>query len=194
MAKYLPPASVLYWPSAPILWSMPTPAHSQNPTILIYHLLPASGNTWFYTTASSANFYMLAQFHLLTPGNYIVEMEDTQPMNNVRFLLNGSVIYQPTNEGVTNLKLTLKKVPGNSTLEIWVYLSSTVFHNFRNIKLWAGENAIVYGRQLLTVTAGTYSGSPTTSQTEQDLQANMPPPERSVSNIPVKRKGSYLIY
>lgn len=191
MAKYIPPASVLYWPSAPVLWSSPTPSYSRVPNLPLHQLLSASGTTWFYKLATPAGYYTIVEFIALTPGNYKVEYETTYPPNS-RIVLNGQVIYQPSEENPAKITFTLNKVPGNSVIQVQFYLYSSTSCHFRNIAIYGGENAIVYARLCITPgqTTQSYSPNPLSAQTELDTP--MPPPVRDVSNIPVKRKGGWI--
>ncbi|MEM2125517.1 MAG: hypothetical protein QXQ53_03875 [Candidatus Methanosuratincola sp.] len=203
MAKYLPPSSVLYWPSAPILWSSPTRQYVdfQREAHTWFTLFPASANTWYGLSGSSPTIMLLAaKIYLPNPGHYKITLSIFNLQNGGKIVLNGNTVATFSSSEYEQKDLTyyLYNVPGGSFLEFYstpgVVGGIQFGRGFRNFSLISSRpiNYIIMYTEGFTFTADTINTTSFESQSfNQD--APLPSPARDISNLPVKRKGSWMI-
>jgi hypothetical protein len=203
MAKLIPPASVLYFPNAPIIFSAPVrqKASISDPSKIITLLslyTYDSGTVALIYLPSAGAWYDICTIFLLAPGDYKITWQYCDILNKqYRLLLNDVVIDGPVGENSSNLitrTVNILNVPGYSKLKLQGYSPSGISVYIANVILQSSppgdarllSSAPVAGTNTYTTTQSSTSGSP-------NANAPQPPPIRDTSNIPVKRKGGWLV-
>ena len=197
MAKLIPPASTLYFPNAPIIFSSPMPQKTTltNAIDLLY-LYPNSESTYYVVIAATQTILSIL---LKTPGDYklIFDWYSDYSSRYIQVQLNSTVIstvYGNNTYNYGTATIYLSKVPANSKLDIIMSsLSSIYCTGIRNVRLQSSPIANV----LVTtqVNLSTYSPplqTATNPSSSYDAAKPMPPPIRSTANYPIRLKDTFV--
>jgi hypothetical protein len=203
MAKLIPPAGILYFPNAPIIFSAPVRQRAIiDPTNLIdfIKLYTYPSGTYAIINLPGSNvWYDIFTILLIPPGDYQLKWQYYDILyKQQRIVLNGNVIDGPVGGTGSNTLIThtvqIRNAPGYSKLTLQAI--STVGYNqayLANVVLQSSPpaDAKVLSQLSVASTSSTTVGTNTTSS--PNINAVQPPPIRDTSNIPVKRHGGWIV-
>jgi len=203
MAKLIPPASVLYFPNAPLIFSAPVRQKAiidpSNLINLITLYSCSSGDYCVINLPGANTWYDVFTILLTTPGDYQLQWQYYDALyKQQRIALNGNVIDGPVGGAGSNTLTTrtvkILNAPGYSKLTLQA-ISTTGYNQayLANVVLQSSPPADAKLLSQLTV-ANTFSTTVGTSFTStSNIAAVQPPPIRDTSNIPVKRRGGWIV-
>jgi len=196
MAKLLPPATTLYFPHAPLVFSSPMPQKTTlTNAINLLSLYQASGTTYYVVTNATVT---AAVIILKTPGDYRLSF-DWRSINStspIQIKLNSNIIFQAYgSETVDHGSSTvyMYKVPANSKLEIVMVGPYADYTGIRNVALQSSVLAnVLLASQAQLSTYNISLSSATSSSQSYDADKPMPPPVRSTANYPIRLKDTFV--